>query len=318
MPRTPQEEVLCALFAEVLGVERVGIDDNFFELGGHSLLATRLISRVRGSLDVELSIRNLFEAPSVAGLSGVLSVGGALPARLVRGERPSEIPLSYAQRRLWFLNRLEGPSGTYVIPLAVRVKGRLEVAALEGALNDVVERHESLRTVFAETLGVPRQEILAGTSARIGLEVSRLSEAELSEAVRQACGRGFDVSRELPLRAHLYVLGEAEQVLLVVLHHIAGDGWSLRPLLRDLAEFYRARVDGDVARLPVLPVQYADYTLWQRHVLGEETDTGSVLARQLSYWRERLADLPEQIELPAARARPAVSSHRGGSVGFVD
>ena len=318
LPRTPQEEVLCALFAEVLGVERVGIDDNFFELGGHSLLATRLISRVRGSLDVELSIRNLFEAPSVAGLSGVLSVGGALlPARLVRGERPSEIPLSYAQRRLWFLNRLEGPSGTYVIPLAVRVKGRLEVAALEGALNDVVERHESLRTVFPETLGVPRQEILAGTSARIELEVSRLSEAELSEAVRQACGRGFDVSRELPLRAHLYVLGEAEQVLLVVLHHIAGDGWSLRPLLRDLAEFYRARVDGDVARLPVLPVQYADYTLWQRHVLGEETDTGSVLARQLSYWRERLADLPEQIELPAARARPAVSSHRGGSVGFV-
>ena len=135
---------------------------------------------------------------------------------------------------------------------------------------------------------MPRQEILAGASARVGLEVSRLSEAELSEAVRQACGRGFDVSRELPLRAHLYVLGEAEQVLLVVLHHIAGDGWSLRPLLRDLAEFYRARVGGDVARLPVLPVQYADYTLWQRQVLGEETDTGSVLARQLSYWRDRL------------------------------
>ena len=214
------------------------------------------------------------------------------------------------------MNRLEGPSGTYVIPLAVRLKGRLEVAALEGALNDVVERHESLRTVFPERLGVPRQEILAGASARVGLEVSRLSEAELSEAVRQACGRGFDVSRELPLRAHLYVLGEAEQVLLVVLHHIAGDGWSLRPLLRDLAEFYRARVGGDVARLPVLPVQYADYTLWQRQVLGEETDTGSVLARQLSYWRDRLEGLPEQIELPAARARPAVSSHRGGSVGF--
>jgi hypothetical protein len=259
---------------------------------------------------------SLFEAPSVAGLSGVLSGGGALPARLMRGERPPEIPLSYAQRRLWFLNRLEGPSGTYVIPLAVRLKGRLEVAALEGALNDVVERHESLRTVFPDRLGVPRQEILAGASARVGLEMSRLSEAELSEAVRQACGRGFDVSRELPLRAHLYVLGEAEQVLLVVLHHIAGDGWSLRPLLRDLAEFYRARVGGDAARLPVLPVQYADYTLWQRQVLGEETDSGSVLARQLSYWRDRLEGLPEQIELPAARARPAVSSHRGGSIGF--
>jgi len=205
LARSPQEEVLCALFAEVLGVERVGIDDNFFELGGHSLLATRLISRIRGSLGVELSIRSLFEAPSVAGLSAGLSAvmgGGAGPrAALVRGVRPAEIPLSYAQRRLWFLNRLEGGDGTYVIPLAIRLRGRLEVEALEAALNDVVERHESLRTVFPETLGVARQEIVSGSSARLGLEVVAIAAAELSETLRHASAGGFDVSRELPLRA---------------------------------------------------------------------------------------------------------------------
>jgi acyl carrier protein len=249
LPRSPQEEVLCALFAEVLGLDRIGIDDNFFELGGHSLLATRLISRVRGSLGVELSIRSLFEAPSVAGLSAVLGSAVAPRAALVRGDRPAEIPLSYAQRRLWFLNRLEGGGGTYVIPLAVRLKGRLEVAALEAALNDVVARHESLRTVFPERLGVARQEVVAGVSARLGLEVEAVGGSALAERLGAASGRGFEVSRELPLRAHLYVLGDDDHVLLLVLHHIAGDGWSLRPLVRDLAEFYRARRDRDGARL---------------------------------------------------------------------
>ena len=252
LPRTPREELLCSLFAEVLGLDRVGIDDNFFELGGHSLLATRLISRVRASLDVELPIRALFEAPSVAGLSGALSAaaGDAAAGRprpaLVAGPRPAEIPLSYAQRRLWFLNRLEG-SGSYVIPLAVRLEGDLDRAALAGALSDLLARHESLRTVFPETLGVARQQVLAAAGVPGVLEVLASSEAALAGALTAAAGRGFDLSCEVPLRAHLFVLSAQQHVLLLSLHHIAGDGWSLRPLLRDLCEFYRARREGVAA-----------------------------------------------------------------------
>src|SRR5437763_3921563 len=315
-PRTPQEEVLCALFAEVLGVERVGIDENFFALGGHSLLAMRLISRMRASFAVEVSIRRLFEAPTVAGLARVLrEAGEAARAPLRRVARPAEIPLSYAQRRLWFLDRLEGGSATYTIPLAVRLVGELDVGALEAALWDVLERHESLRTIFPETLGVPRQEIVAAARARPALEVRGLSEGELAGALSAAASRGFDLSRELPVRAHLYALSAREHVLLVVLHHIAADGWSLGPLGRDLGRCYGARRAGGVAELAPLSVQYADYTLWQRELLGDENDPASVVARQLGYWRERLAGLPEELALPYARVRPAVASHRGASVG---
>ena len=327
--RSPQEEILCALFAEVLGVEVVGIDDNFFELGGHSLLATRLISRVRASLDVELSIRSLFEAPSVAGLARELNTASAAraPLRAVVA-RPSEVPLSYAQRRLWFLDRLEGAAagGTYTIPFAVRLTGELDRAALEGALNDVVGRHESLRTLFPERVGVPRQEILEPSAVRLELAVETASEAALPSALSAASRRGFDLASEPPLRARLYVLedgaagdraagaGPAEHVLLLLLHHIAGDGWSLSPLWRDLAGFYAARLQGGTAQLPALPVQYADYTLWQRDVLGDEADASSALARQLAYWSERLQGLPDQIDLPSDRSRPAVASHRGDTV----
>src|SRR6201999_3117176 len=211
---------------------RVGIDDNFFELGGHSLLAMRLISRVRATLGVEVAIRSLFEAPSVAGLSGRLSTEAKTQrAPLLPQPRPAEIPLSYAQRRLWFLERLEGVSGTYLIPLAVRLCGALDRAALEGALGDLAERHESLRTVFPDRLGVPRQSILPAPTARPPLEVVTIDEAGLAAALTTAAGRGFDLASELPLRAHLFELdhderGQDQHVLLLVLHHIAGDGWS--------------------------------------------------------------------------------------------
>src|ERR1700704_6165954 len=317
-PRTPQEEVLCALFAEVLGVSRLGIDDNFFELGGHSLLATRLISRVRASLDVELAIRVLFEAPSVAALARRLDAGEQARAPLRADARPSEIPLSFAQRRLWFLDRLEGGSATYTIPLAVRLRGALDREALAAALSDVVARHESLRTIFPETLGIARQQILEPWQARLqaclGLAVVGVSEAELPQALAAAAQRGFDLASEPPLRAHLFALGAHEHVLLLVLHHIAADGWSLAPLARDLGRCYRARRAGQVAELAALPVQYADYTLWQHRVLGSESDAASAIARQLSFWRDRLAGLPDGLELAGARVRPAVASYRGGSV----
>ncbi|MBV9551366.1 MAG: AMP-binding protein, partial [Alphaproteobacteria bacterium] len=318
-PRTPQEEILCALFAEVLGVERVGIDDNFFELGGHSLLATRLISRIRAALDVEVAIRALFEAPTVAGLVTQVMVGpGAAgqPARpaLRPEERPREIPLSFAQRRLWFLDRLDGASATYTIPIALRLTGELDRGALEAALGDVVARHESLRTVFPETAGRPRQLILDAAAARPALPVVTVAAEALDGELALAARRGFALAQEPPLRAHLFGVGAQEHVLLLVLHHIAGDGWSMAPLARDLAQAYAARRAGKVPGWVPLPVQYADYTLWQHAVLGDEQDPGSAIARQLSFWRATLEGLPEQIELPTDRARPAVSSFCGGSV----
>src|SRR6266581_76561 len=316
LARSPQEELLCALFAEVLGLERVGIDDDFFALGGHSLLATRVISRIRSSLEVEVSIRSLFEAPTVAALVDRLGEADAARPALRAVERPSEVPLSYGQRRLWFLERLEGGGGRYTIPLAVRLRGALDVGALEAALGDVVARHESLRTIFPERLGVARQEVVAGEAARVRLSVCAVSEGELAGALTAASQAGFDLSREVPLRAHLFALGGGEHILLLVLHHIAGDGWSLGPLARDLSRGYEARVRGAAPDFAPLAVQYADYTLWQQALLGDESDAGSVLGRQLSYWRDRLCGLPDQIALPSDRGRPAVASYRGGSVEF--
>ncbi len=313
-PRTPQEEILCSLFAEVLGLQRVGIDDNFFELGGHSLLATRLISRIRASLDVELSIRTLFEAPIVEALAQRLHEAEAARPALVRTVRPEEIPLSFAQRRLWFLYRLEGPSATYNIPMVVRLTGALDQAALEAALGDVVARHESLRTIFPETAGVPRQHIIDASLAGVHLQKSNVTEADLQGAVIAAARQGFDLATEPPLRAHLFALGEREQVLLLLSHHIAGDGWSLAPLWRDVAVAYGARVEGKAPSFAPLPVQYADYTLWQHLVLGSENDPNSAIARQLSFWTEALRELPAEIQLPTDRPRPAVASYRGGHV----
>src|SRR6202030_3498629 len=187
---------------------------------------------------------------------------------------------------------------------------------LEAGLWDVMERHESLRTIFPEREGVAHQEILAASAVRARLVVSAVSEAALAGALGGAAGEGFDLSAEPPLRAHLFELSEGAHVLLLLLHHIAGDGWSLAPLLGDLAHCYAARRSGQAPGLAPLPVQYADYTLWQHEVLGQESDGESAIARQLGFWRGQLAGLPDAIDLPSDRARPAVASPRGGGGGF--
>ncbi|TYC20421.1 non-ribosomal peptide synthetase, partial [Micromonospora sp. MP36] len=278
-PRTPQEEVLCDLFADVLGLPEVGIEDSFFALGGHSLLATRLVSRIRTALGAELAIRDLFESPTVAGLAARL--GGARQARraLEPMPRPERIPLSYAQNRLWFINRLSGADSPYKIPILLRLTGELDVAALRAALRDVLARHESLRTIYPDADGDPYQVILDADAACPSVTVETVDPAEVRELMLAETRRGFDLAVDPPLRARLFALGDGEYFLLLVLHHIAGDGWSMAPLGRDFSAAYAARVAGRAPEFTPLPVQYADYALWQRAVLGDESDPDSAIAQ---------------------------------------
>ncbi len=318
-PRTPQEQLLAEVFAEVLGLAGVGADDDFFDLGGHSLLATRLIARIRAAFGVELPLRALFETPTVAGVATQLNDAG--PGRLVltRYARPDPMPLSFAQRRQWFLHQLEGPtkdgfSATYNIPLALHLSGMLDHQAIGAALGDVIARHESLRTIFPQIDGTPCQLVLDIDEAGPRLEVTETSQAELPGVVAEAARYGFDLAAEPPVRAELFVLAPDEHVLLVVVHHIAADGASMGPLYRDLAAAYGARCRGETPAWQPLPVHYADYTLWQHQLLGDHTDPHSLFATQIAYWTQALAGLPEQLELPTNRPRPAIASYRGGQV----
>ncbi|MEU5051464.1 amino acid adenylation domain-containing protein [Streptomyces sp. NPDC021096] len=313
-PRTPAEELMCALFADVLGVPSVGPDDSFFDHGGHSLLATRLVNAVRTAFGAELALRAVFETPTPAGLAERLAGAGAARAPLGRAERPERIPLSYAQQRLWLLNRLDGTGATYNVPMALRLTGDLDLEALRAALADVVGRHETLRTLYPEVRGVPHQLVREAAGAAPRTALVDTAEDRLPGALAEAAGRGFDLTRDLPLRATVFRLGPTEHVLLLVLHHIACDGTSLAPLARELATAYRARRSGAAPDWRPLPVQYADYTLWQREVLGEEDDPQGLGARQLAYWRAALAGMPQELALPADRPRPAVAGHRGGTV----
>ena len=311
-PRTPAERQLCELFSDVLGGRPVGPDDGFFALGGHSLLATRLINRIRAAFGVDLPLRALFETPTVAGLADRLDAPvGERPA-LVPMARPERLPLSMAQRRLWFLNRLDTGSAAYNLPLSVRLSGELDRDALVAAVGDLVHRHETLRTVFPQVGGEPCQRVLDVGEAKPQLDLVESVEAELAASLLAATAEGFDLETELPVRATLFALSPTEHVLLLVLHHIAGDGASLAPLTRDLGLAYRARCEGVAPQWEPLAVQYADYTLWQQAVLGDEDDQGSTLSRQLAYWRDALANLPEELTLPGARPRPPVPSYRGG------
>ncbi|MEG8279144.1 amino acid adenylation domain-containing protein, partial [Streptomyces sp. AHA2] len=268
--RTPQEQIVCDLFAQVLGLPRIGVDDDFFDLGGHSLLATRLIGQIRAAFGVELELRALFDGPTSAAVAALLDTAGPARPPLATRERPSAPPLSSAQRRLWFLHKMEGPSATYNIPLVVRLTGTLDRDALRAALGDVVARHESLRTVFPEADGAPYQHVLDSVS--VELPATDVTETELPQALESAARYPFDLATEIPLRAELFRLAPGRHVLVLVVHHIAGDGWSLGPLAADLTRAYAARVEGRMPEWRALPVQYADYTLWQNELLGDQND----------------------------------------------
>jgi len=315
-PRNTREQVLAAIFAEVLGVARVGIDDEFFDLGGHSLSATRLVVRIRAELEVEVPIRVVFDAPTVAGLADWIAGHDGQPVQTALVARPhsARLPLSFAQTRSWFLYKYDGTSVANNIPLAVRFAGRLDLAALSAALSDVVTRHESLRTVFGEADGVPSQQVLPAEAVVVPVAAGEVTAAGMTAAVEQAARYRFDLATEIPIRAQLLTVSPAEQVLVLVIHHIAADGASLAPLAQDLSIAYTARRAGHPPDWAPLPVQYADFTLWQQDILGSADDPDSVLARQFGYWRSELSGAPEQILLPFDRPRPPRQSFHGDVV----
>ncbi|MBX9982629.1 MAG: AMP-binding protein, partial [Mycobacterium gordonae] len=317
-PATAVEEILAGIYARVLGLERVGVDDSFTVLGGDSLSAMRLIVAVNKALGADLGVRAVFETPTVAGLAARIGQGGGRrPEPLTPVPRPAVVPLSFAQSRLWFLDQLHGPSPVYNLPVALRLSGRLDPEALGAAVADVVARQESLRTLFAAPEGTPRQLVVAPEAAGFGWQVVDASgwpAERLHEAIDTLARHSFDLATEIPLRAQLFRLGEDEHVLVAVAHHIAADGLSIAPLLRDLGVAYAARCAGRVPGWAPLAVQYVDYTLWQRAQLGELADPGSPIAAQLAYWEQSLAGLPERLALPTDRPYPPIADYRGASV----
>ncbi|MGW5386176.1 amino acid adenylation domain-containing protein, partial [Nocardia sp. NPDC003963] len=318
-PATPIEEIVSRIFADVLGVERVGIDDDFFELGGNSLIATQVAARLGAALDTRVPVRTLFEASTVMALATRVEshVGeGARQALVARG-RQEEIPLSLAQQRMWFLNRYDTESAVNNIPIAIRMSGELDVAALQVAFIDVIDRHESLRTVFPDTGRAPVQVILDAAQVVPDLTPFRIREDKLVDHLIDLATMAFDVTAEVPLHARLFEISDTEYVLGMVVHHISADGWSMGPLARDVMAAYAARISWEPPAWVNLPVQYADYALWQREVLGSEDDPDSLISGQVRYWQRELAGLPDELVLPADRPRPQVSSFEGGIHSFV-
>ncbi|GAB2511124.1 non-ribosomal peptide synthetase [Nocardia heshunensis] len=316
-PAGEAESLIAEEFARLLGVGQVGAGDDFFELGGNSLLAMRLAGRLGAAFGRKIPVEMVFDHPTVADLAVAVrcATSGALAALApqVRGERA---PLSLAQQRMWFLARLDPDSAAHHITIALRLSGTLDVAALAAAVRDVVERHEVLRTVYPEVDGAGCQLVLSADRVRLELTPRPVTEADLLAALEALSARGFDVTREVPLRAGVFQAAKDEFVLSVVVHHIAADGFSLDPLIRDLTAAYLARAQGRSPAWTSLPVQYADYAIWQRTMLGHRDDPDSLLSQQLRYWRDTLDGLPPLLELPTDRPRPAVLGTSGAAYEF--
>ncbi|RKH98198.1 non-ribosomal peptide synthetase, partial [Corallococcus sp. AB038B] len=316
-PRTEVEAKLAAIWAEVLRVPQVGVKDDFFALGGHSLLVTQVVSRIRTETGVELPLRALFEAPTLEALAQRMGTAGrgqsSMPGDSLMGTTP---PLSFAQQRLWFIDQMEPGTALYNLPVAVRLVGSLDVAALERALNEVVRRHEALRTTFEERGGQAIQVIQPTLSLELGREDLRSvdearRETEARRQVEQEMLRPFDLGRGPLIRTRLFTLGERESVLVVTMHHIVSDGWSLGVMIREVGALYAAFSSGQPSPLPELPVQYARYASWQRGRLQ-----GEVLARQVDYWKRKLAGAPPVLELPTDRPRPPERGIAGAKYAF--
>ncbi|MBO0797389.1 MAG: amino acid adenylation domain-containing protein, partial [Blastocatellia bacterium] len=315
-PRHPVEELLAGAWADVLEIERVGVHDNFFDLGGHSLLATKLVSRIRDTFQVELPLAALFEAPTVAALAERIESakreeqGSSLPPLAPVVEKGGDLPLSYTQQRLWFLDQLEPGSSAYNIPAAVRLTGALDAEAFARSFNEIVRRHESLRATFVARNGRPVQ--LIAPAQPLDLPVTDLGglpetlrEVEAARLAAEETRRPFDLGGGPLIRLRLLKLGDEEHIALVTMHHIVSDGWSIGILIRELAALYEAFTAGRPSPLPELPIQYSDFAIWQQEWLQSEA-----LKTQLAYWKRQLAGLPI-LELPTDRPRPPVQTFRG-------
>ncbi|GGX75613.1 condensation domain-containing protein [Streptomyces hiroshimensis] len=315
-PRSSSEPVLCEMFADLFELDGVDADADFFDLGGTSAQATRLVGRIRKVFPGDITFGDVFEAPTPRGLAELLDRAVVTSPVPGPADRPERIPLSPGQSTFWFYEQLRGPSADHNILLSLKLTGPLDREALVWAFDRLIDRHEILRTVFPRDQDEPCQVVLDPEAARPGLRVVDVAGDRIPEELAKRAALPFDLAAEPPLRAWLLAISQDEHVLLISLHHIAGDGWSTGPLWRDLSAAYLARRDG----LPWQPrppaVQYADYSIWKRDLLGRESDSQSLIARQGRYWAQTLAGLPEELPLPVDRQRPARLTARAEGVRF--
>jgi non-ribosomal peptide synthetase component F/acyl carrier protein len=318
-PRTPVEEVVAGIWAHALRVERVSIQDDFFLLGGHSLTATQVLSRIRETFQIEMPLRTLFDEPTVHGLSRRIEAARQADAGLQappikRVSRDGDLPLSFAQQRLWFLDQLEPGSSTYNLASAMRLNGSLDVSALQRSMDSILSRHEALRTTFKTVKGRPVQVIMPACKLSMRVtDLRHLPEAEREASLRRLATaeahQPFDLTRGPLLRTELLRLGDEDHVALLTMHHIVSDGWSVGVFVRELSALYQAFAQGETPQLPELTIQYADYAAWQREWLQ-----GEVLETQLAYWKQQLAQAPAVVELPTDYTRPAVQTFKGANM----